>query len=524
MTQALKLSAAFEHHAQCRPDVLLVDSELGTLRYGDAVDRVNAIINALEGLGLGPSSRFGVVARNRTETLLLLLAAQRGGAVIVPVNHRLSPSEMAWILEDSGCEALVAESMFASALEPLLPDCVKPEGRIVMGGALPGWRDFDGWVDAAAPLPAHTLRDDSPERPYLQMYTSGTTGRPKGVVLNGRNGLASSIAALIGFDVAVHPGERAYQGFPLFHIGGVFASLWLISRGATLLLRCDFDPRAVNAMMCAGEVAHATLVPAMIQACVGVDGASGDAEGFRNIFYGASPINAPLLHAAHARYGCDFSQVYGMTETHSTIAMLTAADHQRALQGDNTALVAAAGRPVSGTTLRVVDPEGNDVTPGTVGEVCVRGPQVMGGYWQRDDANAETFHGNFLRTGDAGYVDAEGYLYLVDRLKDIIVSGGENVASKEVEAVLMAHPGVADVAVIGVPDERWGEAVKAVVVMRADAVGDDELIMHCRTHLGGFKVPKSIDRIDALPRNGAGKVLKTVLREPYWQGVTRRVS
>lgn len=523
MTQALKLSAAFEYHAQCRPEAPMVDSELGTLTYGAAVQRVSDIINALEGLGLGPSSRFGVVARNRTETLLLLLAAQRGGAVIVPINHRLSPTEMAWIVADSGCEALIAEPVFASALEPLLPACVKPEGRIVMDAAIPGWTAFDAWVDAA-PASGQTLRDDAPERPYLQMYTSGTTGRPKGVVLNGRNGLACAVAALVGFDVAVHPGERAYQGFPLFHIGGVFASLWLISRGACLVLRCDFDPRAVNAMMLSADVAHATLVPAMIQACVGMPADAGDATGFRNIFYGASPINAPLLRAANDRYGCDFSQVYGMTETHSTIAMLTAADHRRALSGERPMLVAAAGRPVPGTTVRVVDPDGVDVEPGAVGEVCVRGPQVMGGYWQRDDANAETFYGNFLRTGDAGFIDAEGYVHLVDRLKDIIVSGGENVASKEVEAVLMMHADVADVAVIGVPDVRWGEAVKAVVVLRSDTVSDEALFAHCREHLGAYKVPKSIDRTDALPRNGAGKVLKTVLREPYWRDISRRVS
>ncbi|AXQ30527.1 fatty acid--CoA ligase [Solimonas sp. K1W22B-7] len=523
MVVPFRAFSAFDHHVQHAPSRALVDSELGSMGYAEAAERVRRLINGFRALGLGETDRVAVVSRNRTEVLLLILAALKGGPVIVPVNHRLAPSEMGWILEDSDCCAVIAEAEFASALVGRIPVRVAPAARLLLGPAEEGWGSFESWLQAQGdedrPPPADI------GRAYLQVYTSGTTGRPKGVVLTEHNCLGQQFGLMAAVDLMPRPGESVYQALPLFHVGGIFASLWSVYRGASLLLRREFSPAVTEDLMACGNVAHAVLVPAMIRACLSAcGGRRRDFDGLRSIIYGASPVTEDTLRAAAQRYGCDFVQIYGMTETHSVISVLDAEDHRRALDGERAQLLGSAGRPVAGAVLRIVDGDGMELGRGQVGEICVRAPQVMAGYWKRADATQEALREGFLFTGDAGYLDGSGYLHIVDRLKDIIVSGGENVASTEVEEVLLCFPQVADAAVIGVPDERWGEAVKAIVVCAGEELDEEQLMEHCRRHLGGFKVPRSISRVDAIPRNGAGKILKARLREPYWAGVSRRVS
>jgi acyl-CoA synthetase (AMP-forming)/AMP-acid ligase II len=264
----------------------------------------------------------------------------------------------------------------------------------------------------------------------------------------------------------------------------------------------------------------------MIQACLVTvpDVAARRYEHLKIITYGASPIAEQTLRRAMEVFRCDFTQGYGMTETSAVLTTLTTADHQRALAG-RPELLLAAGRAVMGTEIRIVDADDRDVPPGAVGEICGRGPQLMRGYWNLPEASAEALRGGWMHTGDAGRMDAEGYVYIQDRVKDMIVSGGENVYPREVEDVLFQHPAVADAAVIGVPDAQFGEAVKAVVVLRADATATaEELVEFCRGRLGGYKRPRSVDFVAALPRNPSGKVLKRELREPYWAGHRRRVG
>ncbi|MDD3764550.1 MAG: long-chain-fatty-acid--CoA ligase [Nevskiales bacterium] len=513
--------SAFDRHAVALADQPMVETESGSLSYREAAREVNRLLNGFAALGIGPDDRVALVAKNRAEVLLMLLAALKGGPVVVPVNHRLAPEEMAWIIDDAECVAMFAEPEFverlASADLPRIPQA----RRFVVGGSADGWRRFDDWLVEQSAVAPPASPDLKPA--YLQIYTSGTTGRPKGVQLGEANCLAHQMAIMSSTDVELAAGQRMYGGLPLFHVGGVFAALWAVQRGTTLLFRRDFNPVEVNQLLGSGELDHAAMVPAMIQACVAQPADPGHSyERLRTMMYGASPIAPALLRKAAERFGCGFLQVYGMTETHSVISTLCVQDHAAALAA-RPELTMSAGRPVAGCHVRIVDENGRERGVGEVGEICVRGPQVMSGYWKRQDATDEAIRDGYMHTGDAGYIDADGYLFIVDRIKDIIVSGGENVSSSEVEHALLAHPNVADAAVIGVPDPRWGEAVKAIVVPRGE-LDPDALIAHCRGSLGGFKVPRSVDVVDAIPRNGAGKILKAVLREPYWQQQRRRVG
>jgi fatty-acyl-CoA synthase len=302
-----------------------------------------------------------------------------------------------------------------------------------------------------------------------------------------------------------------------------FSTLWF---GGSMWIEEDFHPLHAVRAMSEERIGRALLVPAMIQACLVMvpDVAQRKYDALRYIVYGASPISEATLRQAMEVFGCEFLQGYGMTETTAAVTYLLPSDHHRALR-DKPELLLSAGRAMVGTEVRVVDANDQDVPLGEVGEVIARGPQMMRGYWNLEEASREALRGGWMHTGDAGRMDAEGYLYISDRVKDMIVSGGENVYPREVEEVLFQHAAIADVAVIGVPDEKWGETVKAIVVVRdGAAVSAEEVLAHCHGKLAGYKRPRSVDFVAALPRNPSGKVLKRELREPYWVGHTRRVS
>jgi fatty-acyl-CoA synthase len=302
-----------------------------------------------------------------------------------------------------------------------------------------------------------------------------------------------------------------------------FSTVWF---GGSLFIFEDFHPVHAVQAMSDERIGRALLVPAMIQACLVMvpDVAKRRYDALRYIVYGASPISEATLSHAIDVFGCDFLQGYGMTETTAAVTYLLPSDHKRALAG-RPELLLSAGRAMVGTEVRVVDANDQPVPTGEVGEIVARGPQMMRGYWNLPDATREALRGGWMHTGDAGRMDADGYLFISDRVKDMIVSGGENVYPREVEEVLFQHPAIADVAVIGVPDDKWGETVKAIVVLREGNAADAEAILaHCHGRLAGYKRPRSVDFVTELPRNPSGKVLKRELREPYWAGRTRRVS
>jgi acyl-CoA synthetase (AMP-forming)/AMP-acid ligase II len=517
----MRLHDFLDWRARLQPDAEFAVCDERRLDYAEARDATLRIANALVAAGLEIGDRFAVLSKNSLESALIYYAASRCGAVPVPLNYRLAPPEWVYILNDAGAQLLVAERELAGALAPLRGELASVKRFVAIGDAAgyERWEDFAGGQPAADPG-----RDVSADCDLYQMYTSGTTGRPKGAVLAQRAVAAQLHQASLAFGSA--PGERALIVAPLYHAAAAVMAFATVGAGGSLFVQRDFAPAEVVRALSEERIAVALLVPAMIQFCFLAvpDLERRRYDALRLVVYGASPIAEATLRRALAAFQCDFLQGYGMTETTAAVTYLMPQDHRRALAGEPR-LLGSAGRPLLGTEVRIVDPGDRPLPPGRIGEIVARGPQLMRGYWNREAESAEALRGGWMHTGDAGVLDEEGFLYIQDRVKDMIVSGGENVYPREVEDVLFEHPAVADVAVIGVPDEQWGEAVKAIVVRKPGAeLGAEALLDFCKGRLGGYKRPRSVDFVDALPRNPSGKVLKKDLREKYWAGQQRRVG
>ena len=519
----MRLHDFLDYWARERPEGELAVHGDRMLRYGEGQAEVHRLANAFVDGGLGIGDRVAVLAKNSIEYALVYFAASKAGVVPVLINYRLAPPEWAYIVGDAGAKVVLVGGSFVEAADGLRDALPGVERWIALDGpAPPGWETYPRWVAGHSTAPPE--RDVTPEHDAYQMYTSGTTGRPKGAVLTHR-----AVTANIGqitHAIRGRPGERSLVVAPMFHAGAVFNTLCAVSWGGALYIHHEFNPGEVVRALSEERVGFAVLVAAMLQACLVAvpDVAERRYDDLRLILYGASPIAKGTLRRALDVFGCDFVQAYGMTEASVALSFLLPDDHRRAL-ADRPELLLSGGRAVLGTELRVVDERDRPVPSGRIGEIVARGPQLMRGYWNRAEESAATLRGGWLHTGDAGVLDAAGYVYVQDRVKDMIVSGGENVYPRAVEDVLLRHPAIADAAVIGVPDERWGEAVKAVVVLRDGmAASAEEIVEFCRGKLGGFELPRSVDFADALPRTPTGKVLKRALRAPYWIGQARRVG
>lgn len=496
-------------HARERGGAPAVSGDGRTVSYADLHERSSRVAQALLAAGLGRGSRVAYVGKNAPEYFDLLFGAAKIGAVTAPVNWRLTPAEIAAVVADAKAPLTVVDAEFAS----LTPG---PPGRTVVTG-----EDFEAWLAAhPADDPGHV---GEPGDIVVQLYTSGTTGVPKGVQLSNANfAVGERMAGRWRLDAS----SVSLVPMPLFHIGGTGWALAGLYAGCRQVLVRDIDPAALVDTFERERVTNAFIVPAVLQFMCDVPGAAGrDYSALRAITYGASPITSEVLRRALDTFTAPLFQLYGMTETTGAIVQLEPEDHDPG--GPRARLMRSAGRPYDWVELKIVEPGGHAERPvGEVGEVLVRSVQNTPGYWNRPEETAQLItEDGWLRTGDAGYVDAEGYLFLTDRIKDMIVTGAENVYPIEVEEVLAAHPAIADVAVIGVPDERWGETVKAVVVPAPGAtLTEDEVIEYARERLAGFKRPRSVDVVDALPRNPSGKILKKDLRAPYWEGVGRTIA
>ena len=499
-------------HGRDRPDAPALIVGDHTITFGELDRRSNRVAQALAAAGVGFGDRVAFVERNGAEFFDVVFGLAKLGAVAVPVNWRLAAPEMRQIIDDAGATLVIVGADFAGHLEAVEDGLA---AGVVVIGEHDRWPSFDSWVAG------HPARDPGvvtgPDDLVFLMYTSGTTGAPKGVMLSNAN-YRCKCAGVAG-PWRMDADAVTLAVMPLFHMAGsgwALAGLW--HGGAVVVLR-DVDPAAILDSVARHGVTNLLLVPAVIARLLERDDpALPDFADLRIVVYGASPISDDVLLRGIDRFGSVFAQVYGMTETTGSVTQLDGADHV-------AHLLRSCGKPYPWVQIRIVGPDGTDVAPGAVGEVWTRSAQNMLGYWNNPDATAATLHPDgWLRTGDAGYLD-DGYLYLHDRLKDMIVSGGENVYPAEVENVLMTQPGVADAAVIGVPDERWGEAVKAVIVASPGTeLSAEDVIAYARTRLGGFKLPKSVDFVAALPRNPSGKLLKRELREPYWAGTDRRIG
>lgn len=494
-----------------------------TLTYADARKAANRLAHALRASGLRPGDRFAFLAKNCLEYSYLFFAGSKCGAVPVPLNYRLAAPELAYIVKDATAKLVIAQSEYVSLLESVRTDLGAVSAFVSIGAtAAPGWKEYDSWVEACPDSDLETATDDGAD--LYQMYTSGTTGRPKGAILTHRAVTANAQQLRIAIETGTE--ERVLIVAPLYHAAAALTLFGTVLSGSSLLIQEDFNPVEVVRALSEERITRTTLVPAMIQACLLMvpDIAARKYPDLKLIVYGASPIASETLRRAIEVFGCDFAQGFGMTETTAVLTVLTRDDHRRAM-ADRPELLLSAGRGLPGTEVRIVDENDNPLPPGTVGEIAGRGDQIMRGYWNLPEASAEALRGGWLHTGDAGRMDADGYVYIEDRVKDMIVSGGENIYPREVENVLFMHPAVADAAVIGVPDAKWGETVKAVVQLKPGAAATaEEIIEFCRGKLAGYKLPRSADFVATIPRNASGKVLKRELREKYWAGHARRVS
>ncbi len=512
-------------HASQHPEKTALLAGDRRLDYAGLQSDSSRAAQALLAAGVEPGDRVAFLDKNVPEYFTLLFGAAKARAVNVAVNWRLAPPEMAWILDHARVKVLVVGRDFLGHLEQMQL-ASKPRVVVVEPGEGPH-EDFASWIGA---------HDDSdPELPSgweatcYQLYTSGTTGRPTGVELTNRNffGMLPVTSKAWDFDAD----SINLVAMPLFHIAGSgWGLVGLYSGGTNVLLR-EVDPRQILETIGREGITNALLVPAVMQFLLGTPGLEEtDFSRLRSIVYGASPITEDVLVGVMKATGVPLVQVYGMTETTGAVTTLAAEDHDPG--GPRADLLRSAGKPLDGVELRVVDPStGRDAPTGEVGEVWVRSSQNLHAYFADPEATEAAYPEGrdaegigWLRTGDAGFL-RDGYLFIHDRVKDMIVSGGENVYPAEVENALMEHPGVADVAVIGVPHEKWGETVKAVVVPASgDEASDAELIAWCRERLAAYKCPTSIDRVGSIPRNPTGKILKTELRAPYWEGRERMVN
>lgn len=511
-------------HARDRPQSIALVFEGRETTYAELERHSNKLANGLMSAHVRPGERIAYIGKNCDRYFEVLFGAAKVGAVLVPIGWRLAAAEAAAILAD--CEARIvfvgpegfAQAESALALRPNTAVVIAVEDEPHSGASA-----YEVWREAV-----HDNETKPAVRPHdvvLQLYTSGTTGRPKGVMLTHENMLAKQRDAARA-QLAWHhwtPEDIGLVAMPMAHISGSLWGIIVLLFGAKAIVARAFDPLTVLDFIERDRVSKMLIVPAALQIIIRQPRSREvDYRYLKYILYGASPIPTNLLRECIEVFGCAFCQQYGLTETTGTIVYLPPEDHD--LEGNPK--MRAAGRPMPGVQLKILDAAGVEQPTGQVGEIVTRSSSNMAGYWHRSEETQATLNvEGWLRTGDAGYLDEDGYLYIHDRVKDIIISGGENIYPAEVENAIYGHADVADVAVIGVPDEKWGEAVKAVIILRPGAVRKpDEIIAHARARIAAFKVPKSIDFVDDLPRNASGKVLRRELRAPYWAGRVRNVN
>ncbi|MFD9888950.1 long-chain-fatty-acid--CoA ligase [Amycolatopsis sp. NPDC059027] len=511
------ITDALAHWAEVKPDAEALAYGGNRWSWAQWYDRVRRVAGALKRAGIGHGDRVAFLDKNNPACLEVSLGAGLLGAVNAVVNWRLAGDELDYVINDSGATVLFAGAELLPAIERIRGELTGVTKVIVVGGENDAYEAF-----LAAAEPAGKSPGVGPDDLWLVMYSSGTTGRPKGVMLTHRNIVAHTVD--VGPVLPFAEGDRNLVAMPLFHVGGTCYALFGIHAGVPSTMTREPDPASLFAAFAAGAT-HAFLVPAVIS---GVFAAGEEAvkalAGLKYLVYGAAPMPLPLLRKALAAWpATGFVQVYGQTELAGVISTLTPEAHRDAARPER---LESAGTLVPGAELRVVDPAtGEDVGTGRAGEFWFRSPQRMLGYLGKPDDTAQAIVADgWLRTGDIGHVDDGGFLYVSDRVKDMIITGGENVYSPEVERVVVEHPAVAEVAVIGVPDEHWGESVKAVIVREEGATAtEEEIIAFTRERLAAYKCPRTIDFVPALPRNPSGKILKRTLRSPYWAGRGKQV-
>ncbi len=523
----MRIDDAFWRSVRLYPQTTAVVDDQRSLNYAELGQEVARLCALMHGTGVTAGDRVAVLAKNRWVYLAIYMAAASLDAVVVPLNWRLSVPELSWILKDAAPRMVVAAAPFAQQIDRLRQDVDGVTDWVALDEAPEGWSSLDAMLAHASahgsahpPLPSR-LSDASE---FAQVYTSGTTGRPKGALLTHANVSAGIIGLIQDFDM--RPGQDKFmQVTPLFHVGGLLATMICMTLSVTARLLPEFEPGAAARCMATEGITQTLMVPAMLRWMLSEPSLSGlQFPALRTVVYGAAPMPEQTLLMAHERLRCRFVQGYGLSETGGILTVLSPQDHVLDGSAAARARLVSAGREMLGAQVRVVDAEGQDVPTGELGEVLARGACVSPGYWNLPEATKASHRDGWFWTGDIGFLDDHRFLTIVDRSKDMIVLGGENIYPREIELALLTHPAMADCAVIGIPHETWGEEVLAFVALQPGATFEPRVyIAHCRQHLARYKCPTQVLQLDAIPRNAAGKVEKPKLREPYWASQTKRV-
>lgn len=479
------------------------------------------VANGLTAEGMARQKNIAWMDINSDYFFEMLFGCAKSNTVICPVNWRLTAAEIVYILNDAEAEILFVGERFIDIIESIRAQLVSVKKIITVSAAHSEWEDYCCWRDRQSKedpgLPT------SPTDTAIQMYTSGTTGRPKGVLLSSGALLASTTDDSDDMEWNRWTSDDvSLLVMPCFHIAGLRWGVMGLLPGATTVILAEFDPLRVAESIPLQQVTRLFLVPAALRlVLLAAADQETDFSSLQYIWYGASPIPLDLLRQAMGIFQCDFVQTYGLTETGAQTTYLPPKDHDP----EGNERMKSAGKALPNIQIQIVDEQGRSLPPREIGEICIKSPANMSAYWKLPEETSKTIRKGWVHSGDAGYMDEDGYVYIHDRIKDMVVSGGENIYPAEVESAIYAHPAVADVAVIGVPDDKWGEAVKAVVVLEpGQQCSAGELIAYAKERIATYKAPKSVDFVDALPRNPSGKILKKDLRRKYWQGSERMVQ
>ena len=507
MSQPSTLCNVLRNHAATQPSALATIFQGRKSSYSNVDQRSNQIANALISADIAPGARIALLDFNSDLFLECFFGVVKARGTLVAVNARLAPPEISYIINDAGAEVLFVGADHHPVVEQIEAELGSVHTIITMTGVHRRWPTLEAWFDP------HTTEDpqldEQPDDEIIQLYTSGTTGKPKGIChTNRRHTLA--LAALRATWAKFTPATVNLITAPTFHIAGFNCLCLTLLGGGTNVLTRKSDPNEILKLLSRYKVTDTLWVPAVLLAVLSLPAAAEtDFSSLKMISYGASPIPAALLDRAQRLFECDFCHVYGLTENIGVATYLKPEMHDPTL-----GKLRSVGKPYPGCELRVVDLDGRDCADGEVGEIILKAAWDMTGYWRLPTASMETIRDGWLHTGDAAYRDQDGYIYIHDRIKDMIICGGENVYPAEVESALFAHPSVADVAVVGVPDETWGEVGKALIVLaEGETLNEPILRAFARKRIAGFKVPKYYTAVDTLPRNASGKILRRMLKE-----------
>ena len=513
------VAAVVRFHAERRPDATAVVCDGRRRSYAELHRESNRIAHAIADAGLPPGARVAYLGKESEHYYEIFFGCAKGGTVLVPINWRLAAGEVEHILRDSGSELLFVEDALLGVAEKVRPRLPRLATLVVLGSA--AGDGLAAWLAGHPQTEPPPLPGSGPQDPVIQLYTSGTTGRPKGVVLAQRSFFRIRDAlAGAGLDwIDWRDGDVSLIGLPGCHVGGIWWAMQGFAAGVTNVAMPSFDSAGAVRLIRELGVTTACVVPSMLRLMLAEPGVSrADFATVRKIVYGGSPIAESLLREALEVIGAAFAQSYGLTETGNTAICLPPADHV-----PGSPRMRAAGRPYPGVRVKVVDATGLPVATGEVGEVCLHTPASMVEYWGLAEATQRTLVDGWIHTGDAGYLDRAGYLYICDRIQDMIIVAGEMIYPAEIENVLTKHPAVADAAVIGVPDDRFGEAVHAFVAVRpGHQVGPRDLMLFLVDRIAAFKIPSRFDFVAAVPRNPSGRIQRRELREQFRHG--RQVS